>query len=172
MPHRRLPASQITPEYEDAGLFKTKTVQIIVELIPQMRINDRKDLVVRGFVERHFEIEVLFAGRRTKEAAPLEERLSAMLAQARRQAAGTGREVDIDLIRCPVRVEGSWRRHSMRDENDWETHTYQLLAARWSLLDKNGNAVPFGTPTVFSPQRESQQFRPPAPPGPAGGKRG
>lgn len=164
MPHNRLPASQITPEYEDSGLFKTKTVQITVELIPQMRLNERKDLVVRGFVERHFEIEVLFAGRRTKEAAPVEERLSAMLAQARRQAAGNGREVDIDLIRCPVRIEGSWRRRSMRDENDWETHTYQLLAARWSLLDKNGNAVPFGTPPVVQPRNEKQHLPPQNPP--------
>ncbi|MEM6887127.1 MAG: hypothetical protein AAF636_03195 [Pseudomonadota bacterium] len=154
MPHPRLPASQVTPEYEDAGLFKARTVQIMVELIPQMRLNSRNDLTVRGFVDRHFEIEVLFAGRRMPEAAPLEERLKAMLEHARKQAALQGHAVDIHLIRCPVRVEGSWRRRSTRDENDWETHSYQLLAARWSLLDKSGSPVPFGEQPLVHPPRE------------------
>jgi len=153
MPQRRLPASEVTPEFEDAGIFKTRTVQITVELIPQMRRNDRDDLVVRGFVERHFEIEVLFAGRRTKETPPLEERLQVMLDNARKQAATNGRDVEIDMVRCPVLVEGSWRRRSVRDENDWETHTYQLMAARWSLLDNKGNPVPFGSAPIVHPKR-------------------
>jgi hypothetical protein len=153
MPHRRRPPNEVTPEYEDAGIFKTRLVQTTVELIPQMRRNDRGDLVVRGFVERHFEIEILFAGRRVKEAAPVEERLRAMLDNARKQAAAAGRTLDLDMVRCPVRVEGSWRRRAIRDENDWETHTYQLMAARWSLLDNNGNAVPFGSTPVVHPPR-------------------
>ena len=55
---------EITPVYEDAGLFKTAICDLMLELIPQVRRNDREDLIVRGFVDRKTEIDVFFAGRR------------------------------------------------------------------------------------------------------------
>ena len=62
----------VSPDYEDAALFSGSICQISVDLVPQMQRNDRNDLLVRGFVGGHHEIEVLFAGRRTRDVGPLE----------------------------------------------------------------------------------------------------
>ena len=58
----RRPAHEVTASYEDAGLFKTAICQLMLELIPQMRRNDRQDLIVRGFVDRKTEIDVFSRG--------------------------------------------------------------------------------------------------------------
>lgn len=143
--HARKPAGEATAAYEDAGLFKTNICQMMIEVIPQMQRNDRQDLVVRGFVDRKTEIDVLFAGRRAKEVGPLENQLKAMMANARKIAAETGaKPPDVGKIRLPVRVEGAWRRTLQRDDSGWETGTYHFVVARWSLLDKDGNTVSFG----------------------------
>ncbi|MDW3181260.1 MULTISPECIES: hypothetical protein [unclassified Roseobacter] len=149
MPQRRKPASEVTPEYEDSGLFKNKVGQLSVELVPQMMRNGRNDLVVRGFVNRTIEIEVAFAGRRVKEVGPLEARLRAMMTQAVKKAAASGaREPDTDHIRLPVLIEGAWRPRFKRDQAGWETRSYYLFAARWSVLDNEGNTVSFGSPPI------------------------
>lgn len=154
MPHRRKPASEVTPDYEDAGLFKNKVGQLSVELVPQMMRNGRNDLVVRGFVNRTIEIEVAFAGRRVKETGPLETRLRALLTRAMKIAAATGEpEPDIDHIRLPLLIEGAWRPRFKRDQTGWETRSYYLFAARWSVLDDAGNTVSFGArPIVVARQ--------------------
>ncbi|WP_299405929.1 hypothetical protein [uncultured Roseobacter sp.] len=139
----------MTPEYEDSGLFKSKVGQISVELVPQMTRNSRNDLVVRGFANRTIEIEVAFAGRRVKEAGPLEARLRAMLSNAVRASSAAGADApDIDYIRLPVLIEGAWRPRFRRDQTGWETRSYYLFAARWSILDDEGNTVSFGSPPL------------------------
>ena len=154
MPQRRRPASEVTPEYEDSGLFKNKVGQISVELVPQMMRNGRNDLVVRGFVNRTIEIEVAFAGRRVKEVGPLEARLRALLPRAVKTAAATGGpDPDIDYIRLPVLIEGAWRPRFKRDQTGWETRSYYLFAARWSVLDDEGNTVSFGSPPIVVAQQ-------------------
>ncbi|MFK7882057.1 hypothetical protein [Roseobacter sp.] len=151
MPHRRKPASEVTPEYEDSGLFKSKVGQLTVELVPQMTRNSRKDLVVRGFTNGTVEIQVAFAGRRTKKVGPLEARLVAMLTRAKQIAATAGEpEPDIDEVRLPVLIEGAWRPRFKRDQTGWETRSYYLFAARWSILDDQGNTVSFGSPPLVT----------------------
>ncbi|MGA9411054.1 MAG: hypothetical protein WBV78_11500 [Roseobacter sp.] len=141
----RRPAHEVTASYEDAGLFKTAICQLMLELIPQMRRNDRQDLIVRGFVDRKTEIDVFFAGRRTAEVGPLEKQLKAMMTHARNLAAeNDAKPPDVTNIRLPLRAEGAWRRSLQRDDSGWETGTYHFVVARWSLLDKEGQTVSFG----------------------------
>lgn len=150
MDHRRKPASEVTSEYEDSGLFKSKVGQLTLELVPLTTRNARKDLVVRGFMNRTTEIEVAFAGRRAKETGPLETRLSAMLQRASRAAKAAGKPApDTYSVRLPVMVEGAWRPRFKRDDAGWETRDYYLFVARWSLLDNEGNTVTFGSPPLL-----------------------
>lgn len=146
----RRPEHEVTASYEDAGLFRTAICQLMLELIPQMRRNDREDLIVRGFVDRKTEIDVFFAGRRAEEAGPLEKQLKAMMTHARKQAARNGtKPPDVTTIRQPLRAEGAWRRSLQRDDSGWETGSYHFVVARWSLLDKDGQTVSFGeTPAL------------------------
>lgn len=149
MPQRRVPQTEVTPEYEDSGLFKSKVGQLSVELVPQMMRNRRDDLVVRGFTNRTTAIEVAFAGRRAKEVGPLEERLKALLARATQSAALAGDPApDIDRVRLPVLIEGAWRPRFKRDQAGWETRSYYLFVARWSILDNDGKTVSFGSPPL------------------------
>lgn len=147
---QRKPSHQGDDASEDAGLFQTPICQVMVELIPQTRRNERGDLVVRGYVDRKFEIDVFFVGRRTAEAGPLESQLKALLRAARTIAVAADNTVPkIETLRLPVRVEGAWRRSMKRDDSGWETSTHHLVAARWSLLDHDGNTVSFGKPPVI-----------------------
>ena len=152
--HNREPASGITPFYEDAGLFKTALCDMMLELIPQIRRNDRQDLIVRGFVDRKTEIDVFFAGRRASDVGPLEAQLKSLMSRARQKAVETNAPPpDVEKIRLPVRAEGSWRRSLQRDESGWETGTYHFVVARWSLLDRDGNTVSFGERPVVAISR-------------------
>lgn len=148
--HRvRKAAHEVSPAYEDSGLFKTDPCQIVVELIPQMRRNDRGDLIVRGFVDRKNEVDVFFAGRRTKEAGQLDMALRYELKFARATAAAAGQKTPpIERIRMAVRIEGAWRRRTQRDDNGWESSTFHFVAARWSFIDPHGNTVSFGEPPL------------------------
>lgn len=147
---QRRPPHQVDDASEDAGLFQTALCQVVAELIPQTRRNDRGDLVIRGFVDRKFEIDVFFAGRRAAEVGPLETQLKALLRAARTIAAASNSPPPtIEHLRLPVRVEGAWRRSMQRDDSGWETSTHHLVAARWSLLDQNGKSVSFGQPVAL-----------------------
>ncbi len=143
---------EITPVYEDAGLFKTAICDLMLELIPQVRRNDREDLIVRGFVDRKTEIDVFFAGRRAAEVGPLEAQLKALMTRARKTATAAGAPPpSVETVRLPVRAEGAWRRSLQRDESGWETGTYHFVVSRWSLLDREGNTVTFGeAPAVYT----------------------
>ncbi|MEM1352216.1 MAG: hypothetical protein AAGF27_07715 [Pseudomonadota bacterium] len=145
--YARKPAHEVSASYEDAGLFRTAICQLMLELIPQTRLNDRDDLIVRAFVDRKIEIDVFFAGRRTAEAGPMQAQLKAMMKHAREKASVAGLPPpDPDKVRLPVRVEGAWRRSLQRDDSGWETGTYHFVVSRWSLLDKDGNTLSFGEP--------------------------
>lgn len=111
-----------------------------------MRRNDRGDLVVRGFVDEKYEIDVLFAGRRTRDAIPLERRLRSLIAEARRLR--PGQEIPPDSVRLPVRVEGAWRKRLQRDASGWETGTHHLVAARWAMEVQSGSAMQFGEQVI------------------------
>lgn len=151
--YSRRVAPEVAPAYEDAGLFKTALGEMMLELIPQMRKNDRQDLIVRGFADRKIEIDVVFAGRRVGDVTPLVDQLKILMSEARKQAALAGKQPpDVRNIRLPVRIEGAWRQSFKQDPGGWQTGTYVFMAARWSILDHNGKTITFGeSPMVVTP---------------------
>ncbi|MBV7408959.1 MULTISPECIES: hypothetical protein [Roseobacteraceae] len=156
MPDLRRPAHHITPAYEDNGLFRSPVRRITVGLVPQMHRNNRQDLVVRAFLSDGAAIEVLFAGRRTKQALGVEKRLRSLLFQTRTKTPGW-RDEGIDTVQLPVRIEGVWRSRFIRDAWGCETRQYQLIAARWALFDEAGIAHLFGeAPVHLAPPRPAR----------------
>jgi len=144
MQNRRAPATAITPGKEDAGLFKKGVVPFDFELVPHKARSSRGDLVIKGFFQKDTQIDVIFAGRRAMETAPLELCLERAFSNAVRMAMRTQSQTNIDNIRFPVHVEGTWRPHFLRDMSGWETRSYQFLVAQWSFTDETGKKVEFG----------------------------
>lgn len=145
MQNRRAPATEITPQKEDSGLFKKGIVQFSMELVPYKARTSRGDLVIKGFFKQDTQVDVIFAGRRATETAPLELCLERQFSQAVRMAIrGNTGSPDVDRIRLPVQVEGSWRPHFLRDLSGWESRSYQFLVAQWSFTDEAGKSVEFG----------------------------
>lgn len=135
-------------------MFRSPVRRITVGLVPQMHRNNRQDLVIRGFVQDGSAIQVLFAGRRAKQAKGLEARLRSMLFQVRSKTPGW-RDEGIDTIQLPMRVEGVWRSRFSRDAWGCETRYFQLIAARWAMFDDAGVAHLFGeTPVHLDPARK------------------
>lgn len=149
MQNRRRSTSEVTPQWEDTGLFKKGTGEFAVELVPDITRNSRQDLVVTGYVNAGVEVSVVFPGRRAREAVAVERRLKAMLIRANRAAASARQpEPSISSIRLPVRVEGSWRPRFQRCNSGWDKKSYQLLAARWAFVDHDGMTSLGGNPPV------------------------
>jgi len=48
----RRPSTQLTPEYEDFGLFKSDILPVEVNLAPIIYRNGRQDLVIRGYAQK------------------------------------------------------------------------------------------------------------------------
>ena len=151
MEERRKPPSEVTPQYEDAGIFKNQIVQLTVQLVPIFGQNSRQDIMIKGYVDGNSAIDVVFPGRRKEHAKPLLTRLQHMLVAARKKP---GAPVPIDDIRHPVRIEGAWRPRFKRDDHGWETRDHQLYAARWMVMNQDGQTVTFGAPPAKPvPQR-------------------
>ncbi|KIC11982.1 hypothetical protein RA19_05010 [Leisingera sp. ANG-M1] len=147
MTNRRKPASQITPQYEDSGLFKREVRDVEVELVPVFSRNSRGDLVVKGIVKPEAEVEVVFAGRRTRDAAGLVERMKKLRTQGVRTALnGHEAMAQVRRLRLPVKVRGTWRLRFVADTSGWDLKTYQLLAAQWAFADLDGVTVCAGSP--------------------------
>ena len=144
MQNRRAPATAITPVKEDSGLFKKGVVPFDFELVPHKARSSRGDLVIKGFFQKETQIDVIFAGRRAMETAPLELCLERAFSNAIRDAARKQTQTNIDNIRFPIHVEGSWRPHFLSDMSGWETRSYQFLVAEWSFADEPGTKVVFG----------------------------
>ena len=142
---RRISFDLVTAQSEDRGLFRGLPVQIVVDLVADYTQNARKDLIIKGFVEGHRAIDVVFAGRRAAMAGPLMRRLRAVSAEAARRARTERRGFDPDAVRLPVRVEGSWRPRFETDEQGWQRRHFQFFAARWMLADRDGTLKVFGT---------------------------
>jgi hypothetical protein len=137
--------SAVTPAYEDAGLFRTALRETVLELIPQVRRNDRNDFIVRGFIDRTSEVDIWIAGRRAREVGPLERQLKALVNAARGKASGAvGAQPAVHQQCLPVRALGAWRRSATRDDSGWETGSYHFVVARWSFVDAEGKPQAFG----------------------------
>lgn len=160
MKNRRRPPMQVTPLIEDAGLFKREVREVPVELVPVFSRNNRGDLVVKGFVQPQTEVEVVFAGRRLREAASLVERMKQLRMQGARSALN-GHEAmnQISRLRLPVRVRGTWRLRFEPDASGWEVKSYQLLAAQWGFTDLEGYTVLAGWPPAEPENRVQDRAR-------------
>ncbi|MEP5728800.1 MAG: hypothetical protein ABJL67_05455 [Sulfitobacter sp.] len=144
--------SLITPTYEDQGLFKRPLVEIQTELLPQIQLSKRGDMHVRGFIGGGQEITVVFAGRRTAQAAIVHNQLGWLQAQASKK--GVAFDEESEHFRLKVLVNGSWRPKFTRDEMGWESHTHHLIAARWIVNDPRAKSSAHGTAPEIVPQNQ------------------
>lgn len=144
MDDRRKPAHQVTPDYEDSGIFRTPPTQLLVELVPKFGTNSRLDVMIKGFVQSDIPIDVVFPGRRKAHLEPLVQSLHALWTKANRKVGKNEQAPEIDEVRLPVRIEGSWRPRFQRDDQGWQTRTHQLYAARWVIPHAGGEARTYG----------------------------
>ena len=124
---------------EDATYFRSGTVQVAVEVLPQRRSTSMGDLVLRGFVSDR-EIELVIPGRRKAAAVPLLQRLQARVQFRKLQPkGGNGSEV-----REWLQVDGAWRVRLLNAQDAAPDRRFQLIAARWRYRDTNGVEHVFG----------------------------
>lgn len=138
--------AKVTPAYEDSGLFKKPPTELVVNLIPKFGTNSRNDVIIKGLVQNGVEVDVIFAGRRKKEAAELVALLKRKWETANFRVATAPARRD---VRVPTRVQGSWRMRVVEDEYDEQelySKEYQLLVARWAFNSDNGEFKSFGEP--------------------------
>lgn len=144
MKDRRKDAREVTPQYEDSGIFKNPPKQLNVELVPKFGTNSRNDVMIKGFIDADTAVDVVFAGRRKAHVEDLVNRLRALWTRANRNPARADRPPEIDEVRLPVRIEGSWRPRFERDDQGWQTRTHQLFAARWLITGEDGEIKTYG----------------------------
>lgn len=143
MQERRKPQGEITPAYEDRGIFKTETCQLDVQVYPVFTYTGRRDFLVKGFFHGGSRIEVVFAGRRARQAQPLQQRLRTMLNQVAAQV-GSMSKVKPEEVRLDLRVVGAWRPRFVTDRAGGQIKQLQLYAALWAFRDKSGKTVSYG----------------------------
>lgn len=162
-PFKRLDHRDVTPSYEDAGLFKNKICRLKVDLLPEVFCNHRNDIVITALVQGSIRISVMFAGRRTVEAATIIASLRVLRARLLELAAARGiSDPDLTSTRLPLHIEGAWRPRFQRDENGWETRSYHLIAARWAVMNEKGDKLSFGEPPITDGPIPFDSILPPA----------
>lgn len=138
--------SLLTPEYEDAGLFKSDILRLTLDLTPMTFRNSRQDLIVSCYHETGRRFEVTFAGRRSSMATPLIASLETLKAKAAEPTDGAS---DVAAVRIPIKVEGAWRRRFWTDHDGWLTRVHQFVAARWAVPDGTQRPVMYGMPPAI-----------------------
>ena len=150
---RRSNLAKQLPELEDTGLFKSGITKMVINVVPEIRRNNRDDLIVTGFV-MNTEIEVLFAGRRRHETFELRKQLRQLrTAENPPKLVRTSKVFgkDPEVLSCmPLALEGAWRNRYWYDD-EWSVHrVYQFIAARWILTTPDGEQLICGTASVAS----------------------
>ena len=146
MSDRRKPKNEVTPEYEDRGLFKTTPARWRVQLVPQFATTSRDDLIVKGFLDGESAIEVVFAGRRRTDVEPVVALLRSMWTHANANIVKGAEPPHHDQVRLMAVIEGSWRPRFKLDTQGWQTRDHQLNASRWQVQQSDGKWVEFGQP--------------------------
>ncbi len=141
----------ITPAYEDRGLFKKPPTELVVKLIPKFGKNSRGDVIIKGLVQNDVEVDIVFAGRRKKQADELVTLLRRKWDNANYMAPNGGARPTRSDVRLPTRVQGSWRTRVVEDEDALFSKEYQLLVSRWAFNSESGELRSFGEPP-FSEQ--------------------
>ncbi|WP_415400793.1 hypothetical protein [Tateyamaria sp. SN3-11] len=139
----------MTPLIEDGGLFARPPIEIEVELVPRIGKNGRGDIVIKGYVSANAVVDVVIAGRRKEQARPLLSSLQTLWSNANRGLSSHVEPPDAEQVRLSARVVGSWRPYYQVDDQGWQTHEFQLLAARWTFSPKPGVTQTFGEPPLF-----------------------
>jgi hypothetical protein len=129
----------VTPQYEDAGLFQNTVCRVELELVPIMHKNNRGDLIVMGLVKGDLEIAATFAGRRVTDAASIIESLNELLKKKDHLA-------DVRKSRLPLRIDGAWRPQFVSDGSGFEKRTFHLIVAKWAVMTANGPPREYGHP--------------------------
>ena len=143
--------AMITPAYEDGGLFKKPPTELVVNLIPKFSKNSRDDVIIKGLVQNNVEIDVIFAGRRKREAAELVALLKRKWENANYRIPKGYKAPTRKDVYVPTRVQGSWRTRVVEDddqESNLYEKEYQLLVARWAFNSDTGEFKSFGEPPL------------------------
>ncbi len=154
MVERRRESADITPEYEDAGLFRSRNVQLEAMLTASYWRTKRNDLVFEGWVQgsphANKLVEVVFAGRRVVEAESVLSRLKTIISRARNTAKRSGTPYQAETVRMPIRISGCWRNRYFYDKDGWQSRQHQLVVAQWSFKDGFGSIVVQGIPSAVT----------------------
>lgn len=131
--------TDLSPEEEDWGTFKSSVVTVKMALTPLRRETNRGDLLCIGYLDEK-RIEVLFPGRRRSAACSLERELDHFLRAQNTAAQSKGQPLPHAAnLRFPLRAEGTWRTRLSETDDDEFERVYQFLAARWTYRDQFGN---------------------------------
>ncbi|WP_298839130.1 hypothetical protein [uncultured Roseobacter sp.] len=134
-----------SPEQEDLDLFRTYGGPIEVEIVPGFHRSGRYLFLARAFFESDKEIVTVFSGRRALDTGPLARTLQALESLAAQRAAAQRRPPPPkDAIRLPVQIKGAWQHQYYADDEGEEVKIFQLLVARWSFTDLQGQEHQFG----------------------------
>jgi hypothetical protein len=139
----RRTSKEVSPQYDDAGLFQNTVCNVDVDLIPVIRKNNRGDLIITGLVKGDLEIAVTFAGRRVREVAPVITMLEAL-------RDGQKHVADVKKSRVRLKIEGAWRPQFVANDSGFETRTFHLIAAKWTVIDGKGSPVEYGLPPAHA----------------------
>lgn len=135
---------------EDMGLFQTGMTRAQVALAPVFGQNNRGDWIISSVLPDGKEFQVVFAGRRTAAVDGLRTELSLAWSSAVRAASAQGeKRPEPQSVTVPVLIEGSWRAVFRRDGEGWETRHYQLYAARWTFVRRDGEVEVAGEAPQF-----------------------
>ena len=132
---------------EDADLFPSGVVKVRMALSPRAGENRRGDWVVAGVLSDGTEVQVVFAGRRSKATQALRRELAMMWRKAITEARAKNTPApDASKVLLPIMLEGGWRALFRRGEDGWETRKYQLMAARWTYVLSDESVEVAGEP--------------------------
>ena len=148
MPDRRQTSGDVCPKSEDWGIFKNSVVSIRLALSPLRRETSRGDLLCVGFLD-DARVEVVFPGRRRKEASTLEDELDQFARKETAAAQSRGFAVPHAIrLRFPLYAEGIWRTRLDEADDDELERVYQFMAARWTFQTAEGAEMSSGEPPI------------------------
>ncbi len=117
-----------------------------MELITKFGKSSRNDIIIKGLVQNGVEVDVIFAGRRKKQADELVRLLRHRWDEATDVVHRGMKHPKREDVRIPVRIQGSWRTRIVEDDEEWYSREYQLLVARWAFMSEGGEFQSFGEP--------------------------
>ncbi len=141
-PIRQRAMSQSLVLDEDASLFRTSIVNVIVDVTPHRRRTANGDCIFRGFIGEK-EIEVVIPASRQDAILPLIKFLQSRL-QAATQGKSSAMTAAAGALRQKLRIDGVWRARMLTETDGIPERRFQLVAARWRFRGSDGQDSLFG----------------------------